>query len=368
MGGQTLAILAIVGGQYGSEGKGVIVSHLADRFTLAVRTGGPNAGHSLIKDGKVWKMRSVPCTWVNPRCAMVIGPGGVIDPATLIREVNELEAAGYDIRPRLMVDENATVITHRDIWGEETTIANSISSTGEGVGWARMRKISRGLEHWVPVAEALKDAGIRVGDSLPVVNMQALIGSVLLEGTQGFGLSLHHGQWPYVTSANCTAAQLASDAGLGITGEWGVMVVFRAFPIRVGGPSGPLSDEMTWDEMSTKLGKEVIERTTVTNKVRRIGRFNWEQSKRAVVANAASSQVLTFADYIDPLVEGMTRFDQLTTPVRSFIDELEDAHGIPVTHVGTGGPSWAVIDRTTHSTLYRGDTGQRQDNSKPLLS
>jgi len=364
-----MSTLALVGGQYGSEGKGVIAARLAHRSTLAVRTGGPNAGHSLNNEGRVWKMRSVPCAWVNPECKLVIGPGAVIDPEVLDREVTELEAAGFHIINRLYIDPAVTIINESDRTWEKDVLASSISSTAEGVGGARMRKIRRHRDYWVTTGDTLIVAGYKVQPTIAMINTHALAGRVLLEGTQGYGLSLHHGQWPYVTSANCTAAQLASDAGLGIHPDtsFGALVVFRSYPIRVGGPSGPLKGELTWEDISARVGTPTIEHTTVTGKVRRIAEFDWDMSKEAIMVNGAIAQALTFADYIDPAVTGETRFEYLTKPVRAFIDKMEDEHGVPVQFIGTGGPIWSLVERP-NPTLHSWGSGEREDHAIAPIS
>lgn len=357
-----MSILSVVGGQYGSEGKGVIVAALSDGVTLAVRTGGPNAGHSLIHDGRVWKMRSIPCSWINPKAMLVIGPGAVLNVELLIHEVEEIEAAGYNIRDRLMVDPRATLTMHADEVTEQGRLVNTIGSTGEGVGEARVRKVRRDPKNWITADQVFKEHGILVRDTLPVVNMHAIAGALLLEGTQGYGLSLSLGRWPYVTSANCTAAQLLSDAGVGLVGVFETMIVFRSYPIRVGGHSGAFPNELTWDEMSARLGHPITpERTTVTNRIRRIGEFDWELSREAVMANGATVQVLTFADYIDPACAGVTSWFGLSRPIRAFIDRLEESHGIPVVLVGTGGPNWSVIAAPASPTLHRGGPKLGQD-------
>lgn len=359
--------LAIVGGQYGSEGKGVIAHSLATRTTAAVRTGGPNAGHSIIHEGRVWKMRSVPVAWTNPSTTLLIGPGAVVDPVTLIKEVEQIEAAGYQIKNRLRVDARATMIIGEDHEREGDTLEGGglhlsrIGSTLEGVGAARIRRIARDDRRWVRPADLLPEVGIDVGDTLGVMSFHHLTGNLMLEGTQGFGLSLHHGTWPWVTSADCTVQQLANDAGVGIVNE--ALVVFRSFPIRVGGPSGPMKDELTWDRFP---GVEP-ERTTVTNKVRRIAEFDWDLSRRSILVNGATAQALTFADYIDPEIAGVTSWHALSTPVRAFIDQLEDNHGVPVVLVGTGGPRWSVVSRPDPA-LHYGGTGFREVHPRAALN
>jgi adenylosuccinate synthase len=367
-----MSILAVVGGQYGSEGKGVIVSKLSADATCAVRTGGPNAGHSIIHEGRVWKMRSIPCSWINPTTRLVIGPGAVLNAELLIKEADEIEAAGYHIRDRLMIDPRATLILgidednetspHEDQGIATSSLTSRIGSTGEGVGEARIRKIRRNSDNWMP-AEILIPNRFLVRDTLPIVNTHALLGQVLLEGTQGYGLSLSLGRWPYVTSANCTAAQLMSDAGLGLVGEFHTLIVFRSFPIRVGGNSGHMLGELTWEQMGKIVPGVVPERTTVTNRIRRIGEFDWDLAGEAVMVNGATGQALTFADYIDPSCTGETEWHKLPRTVRAFITKMEDQLGIPVDMVGTGGPGWSVCLRPV-ANLYRGDTQLGQNLSR----
>src|SRR5207302_1541674 len=106
--------LAVIGAQYGSEGKGVIVHHLAHDFQVHVRVGGPNAGHTFFHEGKYFKMRSLPCGWVNPDAALVIGAGAIIDPQVLMHEIALIEDAGYSVRERLFIDPSAWCIVEED--------------------------------------------------------------------------------------------------------------------------------------------------------------------------------------------------------------------------------------------------------------
>lgn len=352
--------MAIVGGQYGSEGKGVIAAHLARGTTCAVRTGGPNAGHSLNHLGRVWKMRSVPCAWINPGIPLLIGPGAVVDPVTLVDEVAALEDAGFSIRNRLVVDSRATIIIPGDHEEEKAIGLGAISSTLEGVGAARMRRIARQADDWQTVEAALAGTGIIVADTVPMAGTHSIAGLLMLEGTQGFGLSMTHGNWPWVTSHDTTAQQLVADAGIGADTLKEVLVVFRSYPIRVGGPSGPMQGEMSWEELANKARRPDLtanpERTTVTNKIRRVGTFDWDLSARAVLTNGATAQALTFADYLDPEIAGSRSWTRVmgSTPVRQMVDLMEEIHGIPVAFVGTGGPEWSLCVRPDTALHYRG--------------
>lgn len=348
-------VLAVVGAQYGSEGKGVIVHHLADRFDAHVRTGGPNAGHTFKHEGQIYKMRSLPCGWTNRNAHLLIGPGAVLDPAVLIEEIR---ATGDidDILARLTIDPRAWVITEQDRMQESMhDFGEKIGSTMEGVGWARGLRMERmGPSHrigdlmtsksplWL-LRECLGD----VPDKLDAIDCELMGESaVLLEGTQGFGLSLLHGPWPFVTSADTTAAQLFADAGLPTTIPHEVLLVARTMPIRVGGNSGPLHGETTWEELSERLGFEVSERTTVTNRLRRIGTWDEELFEGALMVNGAHLVALTFCDYIDPEIRGKA---SSSGRIEDFIHEnislalVADTTRVPL--IGTGGPDFTVFER-----------------------
>jgi adenylosuccinate synthase len=344
--------LAVVGGQYGSEGKGVIVAHLASRFKVHVRVGGPNAGHSMKYNAETFKMQSLPCGWVNPEATLVLARGGLIHMPTLDREVKTVARMFPRIKERIIIDKFAGILSdwhHEEEGGVQGELHRRIGSTGEGVGAARLARIRRDPSRFQRAFEVAEEWGL--GECLSpsalnnIRNMLDRGDHVLLEGTQGSGLSLLHGPWPYVTSADTNAAQMAADVGLSPRLVNRIMLVVRTFPIRVAGNSGPLEGELSWDQMSRRLGKSTEERTTVTKKIRRVGEWDDQLFIDAVRLNVPTSIALTFADYLDPKVEGLRRFDSLTRPVREFVDRLEKISNVPVALVGTGGPSWAVVDR-----------------------
>jgi adenylosuccinate synthase len=169
--------------------------------------------------------------------------------------------------------------------------------------------------------------------------------NTLLEGAQGAGLSLIHGPWPYVTSTDTNASQMAADIGLPPRFINRTVLVVRSHPIRVAGNSGPLKNEITWAELSKRLGKEVEEKTTVTRKIRRIGEWDDDLFMAAVRINAPTSIALMFADYINPADEGKTRFGDLSVKTKSFVKYLESMSGVPVSLIGTGGHGWKIVDR-----------------------
>jgi adenylosuccinate synthase len=173
---------------------------------------------------------------------------------------------------------------------------------------------------------------------------------VLLEGTQGTALSLHHGEYPFVTSRETTVAGCLADAGIAPSRVRKIIMVCRTFPIRVGGPSGPMKNEITYAELSERSGipeSELLgsERTTTTNKQRRIGDFDWEQFRRSCFLNSPTDIAVTFVDYISVDNRQAFRFEQLTPETLRFLEELERVSGRPVSLISTDFSWRNVIDR-----------------------
>lgn len=331
-------------------------AHLARKYQMHVRVGGPNAGHSFYFGDQVFKMQAVPCGWSNLESTLVIGRGGMIDMSLLKHELSLVAKADPNVYSRLVIDPKTGVLDmshHAAEGGIHGELHNRIGSTGEGVGAARAARMSRDPSRYKFAQDYANydlAPGVTLGSCLrentPELVMDAVRDGmdVLLEGTQGSGLSLIHGPWPYVTSADTNASQMAADVGIGPTVVDQVVMVIRTFPIRVAGNSGPLKDELTWDELSNEMGQSVIERTTVTKKVRRVGRWDPDLVKQSVTLNSPTSIAVMFLDYINPEDAGVTSFDSLSAKSQDFVNMVEDLTGVPVSMIGTGGPRWSVID------------------------
>jgi adenylosuccinate synthase len=331
-----MTVTAIVGAQFGSEGKGAVVAALAHKFDFAVRTGGPNAGHTLWHGGRIYKMRQVPCAWINPACTLVLGAGAVVDLEILAAE----EAA---TNRRVHIDRQAVIIDPHDRRLEDGSgIGQSIGSTLEGVGVARTAKIAR----QDPTRLAGSRATTDTSDTVEMLDQALLDGRhVLLEGTQGSGLSLHHGHWPYVTSNDTNVAQLLADAGIAPAHLSHTLLVARTYPIRVGGHSGPMYEERQWEDLPFTVQPE---RTTVTNKVRRIGLWDDALFQRACILNKPCGIVLSFMDYIDPTIRGQREIDRIwTDKVVEFVSRVESEFHVPVVMIGTGGERFAYVNTAT---------------------
>jgi adenylosuccinate synthase len=163
--------------------------------------------------------------------------------------------------------------------------------------------------------------------------------NVILEGSQGFGISLYYGTFPYVTSKDTTASQIAADVGVGPTRIDETIVVFKTFPTRVG--EGPFETQMSEGE-AKKL--EIEEFGTVTGRPRRIGWWDPKMAAYSAMINGATQVAITGLDKLDPNVRGVDQFDDLSTKVRTFLREAEEEVGVPFTLLSTGPELAEIID------------------------
>jgi len=173
---------------------------------------------------------------------------------------------------------------------------------------------------------------------------------VLLEGTQGTGLSLYHGIYPWVTSRDTTVAGCLAEAGIAPHRVRRVVMVVRTYPIRVGGYSGPMSQELSWEQIADRSGLDLndilqTEKGSVSRNQRRVAEFDWTQLRSAAEINGATDIALTFADYLDAKNDQARRFDQLTGETIQNIEEIERVAGTPVTLISTRFHERSIIDR-----------------------
>jgi adenylosuccinate synthase len=173
--------------------------------------------------------------------------------------------------------------------------------------------------------------------------------SIIVEGTQGFGLSLYHAEeWPYRTSRDTTAHSFLGEVGLGVR-DYDVIMAIRTYPIRVAGNSGPLPGEITWEDVQRESGYPypISEFTTTTKRLRRVARFDWSVVDQAVAANSPTQIALHGADYIDYANRAATEWSSLTDSARKFVSGLEAKLGVPVVFVGTGPRNEHIVDQRT---------------------
>lgn len=340
----------LVGGQYGSEGKGNIVGHIAPEYALLVRVGGPNAGHKVFADGKPEVYYHLPSgTERAPKAQLLLGAGAVIHPRKLLEEI----ATHHVDADRLSIDPQAMIIEDADV-EEEKKLLKAISSTAQGVGAASARKImGRGgkLKARVRLARNVDELKPYIGESQALLERAFARGErVLLEGTQGTSLGLHHGMYPWVTSRETSVAGCLADAGIASTRVRRIVMVCRTYPIRVGGPSGHMALEISYEELAdrSKIPIEDLKRTemtTTTNRQRRLAEFDWEQLHRSTLLNGPTDIALTFVDYLNIANRKAFRFDQLDQTTLQFIQEVERVSGVPVSLISTNFGWRNVIDR-----------------------
>jgi len=340
----------LVGGQYGSEGKGNIVSFIAREYDYLIRVGGPNAGHTVYEEPKPYTFHQLPSGARHSEAKLIIGPGAVINLDVLLDEIAECEVA----HDRLSIDPLAFIIEEGDIVAEGE-LKEAIGSTGQGVGSAAARRIlGRADRSSIRLVEDIPELQRYMRPTLEVLKVAYANGSrILLEGTQGTSLSIFHGRYPHVTSRDTTVSGCLAEAGIPPAMVRRTIMVCRTYPIRVGntakGKSGPMSQEITLREISERSGiplKELrgIERTSTTNRPRRIAEFDWPQLKNSVLLNSPTDIALTFSDYLGIKNRDARRYEQLTNETIRFIEEIERVGGVPVTLISTRFHYRCIID------------------------
>jgi adenylosuccinate synthase len=290
----------------------------------------------------------------NEAAQLLIGPGAVLDLDVLLQEIAD---CGLEVG-RLAIDPQAMIIEPADVELEAALVAK-IGSTGKGVGAATARRIMGRTADLVSVpvrlAGEIDDLQPYIRPAMDVLaEAYAQSDRVLLEGTQGTALSLYHGHYPHVTSRDTTAAGCLAEAGIPPHRVRKVVAVCRTYPIRVSdgsaGTSGPMKQEITWEELAERSGVPIDELRTVevgsvSGKKRRVSEFDWVMLRHSVMINGATDIALTFADYLDVTNRDARRFDQLTGDTIRFVDEVERVAGVPVSLIGTRFAVRSVIDR-----------------------
>ena len=326
----------VVGGFFGDEGKGKIISYLAmkDNPAVVVRGGaGPNAGHTIRDGDKVYKVRMLPSGFLNKNAKVMIGPGVVINPEVLLKEINDFDAAG-----RSFVDKHCGIIEQKHLTSDSKgELKEKIGSTGSGTGPAnadRAMRILKMAKDEESLASLIVDVPAEVNSAI------ASNQNVLVEGTQGTFLSLWHGTYPFVTSKDVTASGICADIGLGPKNVDEVIVVFKSYVTRVG--TGPLANELSLEEAQNKGWSEF---GTVTGRQRRAADFDFDLARRAIMLNSATQISITKLDVLFPECAGKTSFEEIPEDAKSFIKNIEDKLNTPVTIIGTGPAINDVIDR-----------------------
>lgn len=356
--GRLTKLEVVVGGQFGSEGKGHVtaqrVQHHLDqgRRVLNVRVAGPNAGHCVINPttGQKHAFRSLPVGAAFGRDVFcIIAAGSEVDMAVLRKEMEEVKLALGDY-PTLIVDPEATLLTQHHIDLEQASDLNArLGSTAKGIGAARADRIWRTADRIKNSYAVIKEIKSWGGLVIPTLHLLRAQGdaAIIIEGTQGYGLGLHAGRYPQSTSSDCRAIDFLAMAGISpwdpVMAGLLVWIATRVYPIRVAGNSGPLQGETTWDELGLPE-----EHTTVTQKVRRVGEWDGGLVSTAVAANGGGQNVpyvqlaLTMVDQKFPQIEGFAQDNDLPHDVIQWVKEIEAETGAPVGMITTS-PNTAIL-------------------------
>jgi adenylosuccinate synthase len=337
----------LVGGELGSEGKGHIAAHLAREYGLLVRVGGPNAGHTVMSGGTKHIYHHLPSgTLANEGAKLLLAPGAVVRIPKLLDEIAEF-GVDWD---RLTIDPQVMTISAADIRGEERGLRDRIGSTAQGVGYATARRVRR--DPSVRLARDIRELRPYIRPAAEVLRAAYDAGTpIMVEGTQGTGLSLYHGPYPSVTSRDTTAAGCLAEAGISPSRVRRIVMVCRTYPIRVAGNSGPMAREITWQVVADRAGIPVeelaaAEKTSTTRRDRRVGEFDWVLFRQAVELNGPTDIALTFTDYISTGNRDARRFEQLTEETVRFIEEVEMVARAPVSLISTRFEEFrSIIDR-----------------------
>ena len=337
--------VAILGAQWGDEGKGKIVDLLTDRVKYVVRyQGGHNAGHTLIINGEKTILLLIPIGILHDNVTCLIGYGVVLSPDALMKEMGELEARGVNVRERLKISEACPLILPyhiaMDHARENALGKNKIGTTGRGIGPAYEDKVARRglrvsdlfdkeafaeklkanldyynfqlvhyykvepvdfqktLDEVFAVADVIKSM---VADITTLLHKAREAGeNILFEGAQGTMLDIDHGTYPFVTSSNTTAGGVATGSGFGPRHLDYVLGIIKAYCTRVG--SGPFTTEL-FDDIGAEIARKGNEFGSVTGRPRRCGWFDAVAVRRAVQINSISGFCMTKLDVLDGFEE-----------------------------------------------------------------
>jgi len=363
----------VTDGQWGSCGKGLITTALADRHRPEIisTTNMSNAGHTAVNiDGEAFVAKALPsaailkkwCTDYSP--AIVVGASSAYDMAQMLKEI---EICGVQENTHIHPRAGVILDSHKQQEASLETGTKHIASTMQGCGAfladkvmrRKELKLSRDYPELQQFVGRMNELTVKLGNtanlSIPRILKFLLQNgqTALHEGSQGFSLDINHGShYPQCTSRGTTAVQNVADMGIGHSLIGDIYLVIRPYPIRVGnviedgntvGYSGDCYDdhsEITWAEVAAAGGAppDVMkgELTTVTKRLRRVFTFSKLQLLDAVAANGATKIALNFANYIDWSCYGTNDYNKLPSKVKDFILDIEDLVGLPVTIVGTG--------------------------------
>jgi adenylosuccinate synthase len=277
----------------------------------------------------------VPAGFLNPKTRLLISAGANVHIGQFQKE---MELTKVDPQ-RIGIDQNASIIEQKHSDEDKASAFNKgIGTTGWGVGPALMDRVRRTAK----LAKDMPELKQFLCDGIQEVNDGLDAGkSVILEGTQGFMLSLFlGGGYPYVTGRDTGASAIASEAGVGPTRVDDVIIVYKSFITRVG--AGPLPGEISKEEAQKR---NWFETAAGTGRDRRSAPFDFDLAKKTAKNNGATQAALTKLDILFPSIKGARKFDDMSKEAKDFIKEVEKRTGVPVTLIGTGPEALDIIDR-----------------------
>lgn len=320
-----MSVTIIFGGQYGDEGKGKVAHYFTvkESAKYCVRVGGPNSDHSVYNNNKKILFHTLPTGIIEKGTIAVLPAGSYIDLDIL---KHEIEVSGIS-KDRLLIDENAVIICNEyKVMAKESESFERIGSINSGTGIAvasRLARLSKKI-----LAKHCAELKEYISDTKRVLRMACLKNEkIIIEGTQGYGLSvLHSKEYPYTTSRDTSASGFLSETGLSPFDVENIVMVIRAFPIRVSGNSGPLKNEISWDILKKELGctESIEEYGACGKRLHRIARFDEDVVKRSIECNRPNIIVLNHLDL----------FPNYKTNLNSIINELEDKIGQKIDYYG----------------------------------
>lgn len=330
-----MPISIVVGGQFGSEGKGKVSYFFAKQLEAAavVRVGGCNSGHTVVDDQKgEFILRILPTASIDDTIVSVLPSGSYIDLSILITEISRTQILDKNLK----IDPYA-VIVDKAMKDKEITndLRSKIGSTLSGTGQAVIERLSRisNIQFAKDCPEISKYLCNTKGYMRELLRENK---NIIIEGTQGFGLSpINSTYYPYCTSRDTTAAGFLMETGMSPLDVDNVIMVIRAFPIRVGGNSGPLQNEITWNELSKKSGAKIdlTEYTSATSRIRRVAQFDSEIVREAIEVNNPNIIVLNHLDYVDFKCNDCI---ELSDDIIDFITNIEESINRKIDYAGTG--------------------------------
>lgn len=340
-----MSVSVVIGGQYGSEGKGKVASYFAQKLNAAavVRVGGINSGHTVVaKDGTQYIFRALPTSSIYPSITSILPSGAYVELNILFQEIalSGIKADRLAIDPYTVIIDDKMAQSERDagLW-------QRIGSTESGTGCAVIARLMRQEEH-ITFAKDVPQLKPYVRQTKPLLRSLLNSGAhVVIEGTQGFGLSpVNSDLYPYCTSRDTTAGAFLGEAGLSPLDVENVIMVLRAYPIRVAGTSGPLPKETNWEKVTAAAGsdEDLTEYTSCTKRIRRVAAFDSKIVKQAIQVNHPNIIVMNHLDYIDYSCHNS---EHISNTILNFVMQVSDEIGQEIDYLGTGKAHMVKFER-----------------------